>query len=101
MSYTKRKSIIKDVEESLGSSGRLRILRFLTKNPEGEIALTRYKLKVLTGIKTKNVNNHLKILVKNGWVEEISLNGVKKYKLNLKERKTELLTDFLQKIGLT
>ena len=68
----KRKNVIKDFEESLGSSGRLRILRFLSKNPEGEIALTRYKLKVLTGIKTKDINNHLNILVKNGWVEEIS-----------------------------
>jgi len=64
----KPKELDAELEEVLGSRGRLRILKFLIKNPTGETALTVYRITSLTGLKMRNVENHLETLMPYGWV---------------------------------
>ena len=93
-----RKESDAEVEEVLGSSGRLRILKYLIKNPTNEPALTVSRLKILTGLRRGNVEKHLETLVRWGWVEEIPIDGGKKYKLKRENPKLEGLIRFFKDI---
>jgi len=72
-----------DIERDLSSVGRLRILKYLARNPRREASLSEYRLKVLTGLRHPNIRKHLELLVGHGWVEEVEAGSMKKYRLNL------------------
>lgn len=72
-----------DIERDLSSVGRLRILRYLARNPRGEISLSEYRLRVLTGLRLPDIGKHLELLVGHGWVEEVEVGTLKKYRLNV------------------
>jgi len=93
-----RKESDAEVEEVLGSSGRLRTLKYLVKNPTNEPALTVSRLTILTRLRRRNVEKHLETLVRWGWVEEIPINGGKKYKLKRENPKFEGLIRFFKDI---
>ena len=95
----KRKEWIAEIEEVLGSSGRLRILKFLVKNPTSEPALTVSRLKILTGLRRGNVEKHLEKLMKWGWVEEIPIDGGKKYKLKRENSKVNVTIKYFREVG--
>ena len=97
----KRNSKVLDteIEEALGSSGRIKILKFLVKNPKSEEALSVFRLRTLTGLKGTYVDRHLEILVRWGWVKEIPIDGGKKYKLNKENPRVEALIEFFKKTG--
>jgi Fic family protein len=84
-----------EVEAALGSVGKLRILKFLIKNPEK--AYTRYSLKKETGIKPKDVTNDLKTLVTIGCVKEYRY-GRKTYQINMDNHIVQNFSVFIGKI---
>lgn len=86
----------KQIEEGLGSVGRLRILRILAS---GEAAShTRYGLERATGLKPVDVRKHLKVLIETGWVKEHDFNPPV-YTLNPDNPKIKILVEFFEKIG--
>jgi len=88
-----------EIEEVLGSSGRIRILKFLIRNPTDEPALSIFRLRTLTGLRGGNVEKHLEALVKWGWVEEIPIDGGKKYKLKRENPKVKALIGYFREVG--
>jgi DNA-binding MarR family transcriptional regulator len=96
-----RKESDAELEEALGSGGRLRILKYLIKNPTNEPSLTVSRLKILTGLKRGNVVKHLETLVRWGWIEEIPIYGGKKYKLKKENSKLDILIRFFKDMEYT
>jgi DNA-binding transcriptional ArsR family regulator len=88
-----------EIEKVLGSSGRLRILKYLVKNPTNEPSLSPFRLRTLTGLRGGNVERHMETLVKWGWVEEVHLYGGKKYKLKRENPKVKALIVFFKTVG--
>lgn len=86
------------VEKGLGREARLRILKFLIKNPSREKSLTKYRIAVLTGLKGKAVEEHLNKLVETGWVQFTQVNDLKKYGVNSKNPNILHLIDFFTRI---
>jgi DNA-binding transcriptional ArsR family regulator len=72
-----------DIERDLSSVGRLRILRYLARNPRGEASLSEYRLRVLTGLRLPDIGKHLELLVGHGWVMEVEAGTQKRYRLNV------------------
>lgn len=101
MKRKNRRESHEEIEEVLGSSGRLRILKFLVKNPTNEPSLSPFRLRTLTGLRGGNVEKHMETLVKWGWVEEIHLYGGKKYKLNRENPNVKALIEFFKTVGYT
>lgn len=99
MRRTKCKESDAEVEEVLGSSGRLRVLKFLVRNPTNEPSLTVSRLRRLTGLRRGSVEKHLVTLMKWSWVEEIPINGGKKYKLRRENPKVEASINYFRKVG--
>jgi len=88
----------KEIEEVLGNVSRLRILKYLTRGVDSGETFSRYKLKQLTGIRSKDLDRHLRILVENEWVEEIKIDHIRKYRLNMGNPKVVALTQFFKKV---
>ena len=99
MKRKKPKELDAELEEVLGSRGRLRILKFLIKNPTGETALTVYRLTSLTGLKRGNVEKHLETLMRYGWVEKIPIYEGIKYRLNREKPELKHLIKFFKDVG--
>jgi len=93
------KASASEVEEVLGSVGRVRVLKYLVRNPRNELALTVFRLRTLTGLRGRNVERHLETLVKWGWVEEVRVDGGRKYRLKRENPKVEALIEFFRKVG--
>ena len=94
----KPKESAAELEEVLGSSGRLRILKFLAKNPTNEPSLTVSRLRILTGLRRRNVEKHLETLMRWDWVEEIPIDGGRKYRLKKEKPKVKALIRFLKEV---
>lgn len=92
-----RFDVTKQIEEGLGREARLRILKILVKNPSRTKTLTKYKICVLTGLKAKDVDRHLKKLVETGWVEYLQVGDIKRYKLNMENPNILPLIEFFTK----
>ena len=86
------------IEKGLGREARLRILKFLIKNPSREESLTKYRIAVLTGLKGKAVDGHLSKLVETGWVQSTQINDLKKYRVNSRNPNIPHLIDFFTRI---
>jgi len=85
-----------DVESVLGSRGRLRIIKALA---ESQHPLTLYYLERRTGIRRKTLKPDLTALIESGFVEEVSLAGVKKYALSVDREEVRQLLDCLYRLG--
>jgi len=83
-----------EMEEGLGSVGKLRILRVLAKNIDK--SYTKYALEKQTGLKRINLRNNLRDLKSIGWVIECD-HEPKKYKLNKDNCTLNSLLDFFRK----
>ncbi len=66
----------------MGSVGRLRILKYLARNPEREASLSIYRLKVLTGLGGSSLKAYLRSMIRHGFVREVEINHERKYALN-------------------
>lgn len=81
----------KNVELSLGSRGRLRILRKLAS----EGLATQHRLIKSTGLKTKELKRQLEILLNTGWVEATPHNP-KKYRINRENEFAKRIAELLK-----
>lgn len=92
----KSEDIQKKIEKSLGSAGRLKILRTLAY--EEFSGQTKYSLEKFTNLKPIDIRKHLKVLIETEWVREYNYNPPT-YTLNLDNSKTKALVEFFKKIG--
>ncbi|MEM3550326.1 MAG: hypothetical protein QXN87_08525 [Candidatus Bathyarchaeia archaeon] len=68
-----------EAEEALGSRGRIKVLEaFLAAQRRGH-PVSMSKLKVATGL--KNVERHVAVLLKHGWVEVVQTPEGRRYRL--------------------
>jgi len=86
--------IEKTIEAGLGSSGRLKLMRYLSRNPEG---MTKYAIEQ-SGLRYGDVTANLRVLVEIGWVEELPTQP-RKYRINLDNGIVNALIEFYQKSG--
>lgn len=84
-----------EVEQGLGSIGKLKILRvMLEKSNE---AFTKYALEKATGLKPVDVRANLKTLVNLGWVKEYPYQPTT-YKINLENEIMKHISEFFQNV---
>jgi predicted transcriptional regulator len=81
------------VEAGLGSIGRIKILKILSRNRE---PLTKYAIAKQTGLRHKDLVANLRILVGIGWVEELQTRPIK-YKVNMENEIVSSLVEFFYK----
>ncbi len=96
MSYLDKKLVRNQIEEAIGSQGRLRIIGILASSPR-ELH-SRYALGRKTGIRQTYIKSDLEKLVRLGWVEELK-SLTKKYRLNAKHPQVEHILEFLKNVG--
>jgi len=70
-----------EVEEVLGSRGRIRLLKALIEAQKSGCAASMSKLKASTRLRGRSVQRHLEILLNHGWVEEVRTAEGRKYRL--------------------
>lgn len=68
-----------DFERSLGSIGRLKILRCLMESLRDDESFSIYRLKTLTGICPHDLKKHLQVLVELGLVRKIEQGSQTRY----------------------
>ncbi|MEK0324889.1 MAG: hypothetical protein QQN63_04215 [Nitrosopumilus sp.] len=95
MSYLDKKLVRTQIEEAIGSKGRLRIIGTLASSPMD--VYSRYALGRKTGIRHAYLKSDLEKLMRLGWVEELN-SLTKKYRLNTKHPQVEHLLEFLKKV---
>jgi DNA-binding IclR family transcriptional regulator len=95
MSYLDKKVVRTQIEEAIGSKGRLRIVGTLASSPME--LFSRYALGRKTGIRHSYIKSDLEKLVRLGWVEELN-SLTKKYRLNTKNPQVEHILEFLKKV---
>lgn len=84
-----------EVENGLGSAGRIRILRILTEHPNRQY--TKYALKRKTGLSAKELQRQIQMLVEIGWVKEYP-HEPKTYKANLKRIPVKVVAEFFRRL---
>ncbi len=94
--FQREMKVEEEMEEGLGSIGKLRILRTLAKDVDKYY--TRYALEKQTGLKSISLKNSLRDLRTIGWVIECGRKP-KKYRLNKDNHIVSYLLDFFRKIG--
>lgn len=87
-----------EAEEVLGSRGRIRLLKALLAAKKDGRAVTVSKLKATTHLKGRNVERHIEILVRRGWVEEVHTLEGRKYRLKA-DGKVEALKKLFRELG--
>jgi len=92
----KARDVWEDVEEGLGSVGKIRILREMVFNPEQHF--TKYMLERATGLKPRDVRKSLQTLIDLGWVLENPCDP-KTYRLNVEDETVKLIIEFFRKLG--
>ena len=90
-----KRNIWDEVEQGLGSVGKLKILRVMLQNPNK--AFTKYGLEKATKLKPVDVRTHLKTLVNLGWVTEYPYQP-KTYKVTLENEILCHLSEFLRRV---
>jgi len=91
----KRRNIWRELEDGFGGGSKFRILLHLALHPKE--AYTKYSLVRVTGLRTPTVGEHLKTLVKLGWVKEYPFTP-RTYQINMDHAVVRHFIDFLEKI---
>jgi DNA-binding transcriptional ArsR family regulator len=87
-----------EVEEVLGSRGRIRLLKALIEAQKSGCAASMSKLKASTRLRGRSVQRHLEILLNHGWVEEVRTAEGRKYRLK-DNGKTEAIKRLFRELG--
>jgi len=87
--------IEKTIETGLGSSGRLKLLRYLSRSSADGI--TKYAIEQ-SGLRYGDITANLRVLVEIGWVEGLPTQP-RKYRINLDNGVVNALIEFFQKSG--
>ena len=91
MSLRKKWDVWAEVEKGLGSSGRIKILRYLIEHPTRQF--TRYSLRRSTGLSTEELTRHLQVLVELGWIRQFP-HEPKTYQINMENRVVKVIIKF-------
>lgn len=84
-----------ELQEGLGSMGKLRIIWFLSQQPTE--AFTRYQLGKVLPLSPSDLKSDLKALVKLGWVRELRYQPTK-YRLNMENDHIRFLNVFFKRV---
>jgi len=84
-----------ELENGLGSLGKLRILWLLCQQPSE--AFTRYQLGKVLPLSAGDLRNDLGALVKLGWVKELRYQPAK-YRINLENDHMRFLNEFFKRV---
>jgi DNA-binding transcriptional ArsR family regulator len=87
-----------EVEEVLGSRGRIRLLKALIEAQRSGYAASTSKLKASTRLRRRNVQRHLEILLNHGWIEDLQTAEGRKYRLK-ENGKTEAVKRLFRELG--
>lgn len=90
------RSVWEELEEGLGSVGKIRMLRVLISKPEEHF--TKYMLERATGLKPKDVKKSLEVLVELGWVVEDPCDP-KTYRINLENERVKILAELFCRLA--
>ena len=85
-----------EVEEGLGSVGKIRILNALISRPEE--CFTKYMLEKATSLKPLDIRRCLKTLVELGWVLEYQCDP-KTYRINMENRTARLVAELFKRLS--
>jgi predicted transcriptional regulator len=85
-----------EIETALSSRGKLKILRLLMKKHNH--AFTRYEIKKKTPLSSRDIKSDLQILVKVGWINQLNVQHIQKYSINLNNNLTNEFFNFFKKI---
>jgi response regulator of citrate/malate metabolism len=97
MESERSKIVVEEVERTIASPGKLKILRLLMKNPTH--AFTRYEVGKKIALSPVDIKKDLTLLVETGWVKETRLAHLQKYSINLDNELTKEFTVFFKRIG--
>jgi Fic family protein len=86
-----------EIEDGLGSRGRIRILRYLLEHSKQQHS--KYVLRNKTGLTSKEASRQIQKLVKLGWVKEFSIQP-KIYRANIENPTVKLISDFFYNLKL-
>ena len=98
MSLKRKRDVWAEVERGLGSSGRIKILRYMIEHPTEQF--TRYILRRPTGLSTEELTRHLRVLVELGWIKEFP-HEPKTYRINMQNEIVVAIAEFFRKLGRT
>jgi len=97
MTYDEQgQELLTSIENGLGSKGRLKILRVMTRNPHN--SFTRYQLQQSTRLNAIGVKADLNTLIRVGWVREYPLEP-RKYQIELENPIVSQIVEFFRHIG--
>jgi DNA-binding transcriptional ArsR family regulator len=85
-----------EIEEGLGSRGRIRILHYLLEHSKQQFS--KYVLRNNTGLTSKETSRQIQTLVKLGWVKEFSIRP-KTYSANIENPIVKLISDFFYNLN--
>jgi len=97
MESERSKIVVEEVERTIASPGKLKILRLLMKNPTH--AFTRYEVGKKIALSPVDIKKNLTLLVETGWVKETRLAHLQKYSINLDNELMKEFTVFFKRIG--
>lgn len=95
MAHERRREAWEDLEQGLGSTGKLKILWVMLEKPNE--AFTKYVLEKKTKLKPVDVRANLKTLISLGWVKEYPYQP-RTYKINMKSEIVKHISEFFRKI---
>jgi len=87
-----------EAEEVLGCRGRIKLLKALMAAQRSGYAASISKLTAATRLKRWNVERHLEILLKLGWVEEVHTPEGRRFRLK-ENRKVEATRKLFKELG--
>jgi Fic family protein len=91
----KQRDVWEEIEQRLGSVGRLKILRVMLEKPND--AFTKYALEKATKLKPVDARTNIGVLVEIGWVKEYPYQPTT-YKINLDNELVKHISRFFQEI---
>lgn len=86
----------KDLEQGLGSKGKIRILRKMLEKPY--MAFSKHTLARATGLKWENVKSDVKILTEIGWLKKNAYDP-ETYKVNLENEFVQNIAEFFKRLS--
>jgi hypothetical protein len=91
-----RNNTPEDIEQGVGSVGKLKILRLLLTNPSH--AFTRYEIGKKVPNDPVSIRNDLAILTRLNWVTHYKIQHLDKYAINVEHETVRALSEFFRAV---
>ena len=87
-----RNKVPEEIEQGMGSIGKLKILRLLLSDPSH--AFTRYEIGKRIANDPVSIRNDLATLTRLNWIKHYKIQHLDKYSINLDHETIKALSDF-------